>query len=214
MNKEKYIKDIKKNKICGFVVSVIAILVGVFTIAAHTGCLMEADFAYIFWGWINAALGAVGLMGVLHKEKNIPDGEIYCYPNEGGIFSVKRNIALGICADIVCAGMVFLLKTEDKGTVIGIAIIMLLIKFLSTIGVFCFSTCCIVESNDKIYVISFGGIRTVEFSDIEICSPSISFGGKKALDNCGRVIFRWGSDWENSLCFIEELSKHNIRFSC
>ena len=166
MNKEKYIKDIKKNKICGFVVSVIAILVGVFTISAHTGCLMEADFAYIFWGWINAALGAVGLMGVLHKEKNIPDGEIYCYPNEGGIFSVKRNIALGICADIVCAGMVFLLKTEDKGTVIGIAIIMLLIKFLSTIGVFCFSTCCMVESNDKIYVISFGGIRTVEFSDI------------------------------------------------
>ncbi|SHJ42765.1 hypothetical protein [Pseudobutyrivibrio xylanivorans] len=211
MSKELFLKNSKKNRINGLLISLITVVLGIYGMNKWSIFPKHVDFVYLILFIIYIVAGVFGLVGSKRGKKNIIDGEYYCYSNNQGAYASSLNYILGILSFGMYA-IIFLMEIVVFDTAVAITLFSSVCIVFSMRGVFMNNTYYLVKDGEKITIVSTKGNNTIDINNIKFFTHSLSVGGYKAVDSLGNTLFKWGLYWENGSRLGDDLEKQGVKF--
>ena len=155
--------------------------------------------------------GLIGLCGAVYVNKNLPDGEIYCWANGRGPYTVFNNFALGFFA-VLLAILLMGYESDEYSGAIVFSIMMVLSIFASMYGIFYRNTNCIVIGQGHVYKVA--GRKTIEIDLTQIVAYtfSIRFAGYRLIDRDKKIVMKWSSSWNEGNQVTRFLNEQNVKF--
>lgn len=133
----------------------------------------ELYFLDLLFATIVLVAGCIGMVGALHKYKELPEGEFCCRPGKNSIVSARFSICVWFIAGLLWYGYY---NTEDltMGQVLFGAFQTVLILF-SMINFLCSRVYGIVGNGDKYIKFGIMGQKEQRYSDIAYISRKIKW---------------------------------------
>ena len=160
-------------------INIIFLIVSAITIGAGV-CVFIYDspdrelyFLDLLFATIVLIAGCIGMIGALHKYKELPEGDFCCRPGKNSIVSARFSICVWFIAGLLWYGYY---NTEDLtiGEVLFGAFQTLLILF-SMINFLCSRVYGIVGNGDKYIKFGIMGQKEQRYSDIAYISRKIKW---------------------------------------
>ncbi|WP_028242450.1 hypothetical protein [Pseudobutyrivibrio ruminis] len=170
------------------------------------------EFLYKLDGVIFIGAGLIGVYGSLYVNKNIPDGNSFCWANGRGPFTLFNNIVLGLLAFLLVFIMIAY-EFNAVGGVISFSIGASVLIIDSMYGVFYRNTKCVIVNQDKIIVFSRGKIKELDSRDMALYTNSIRFAGFKLISRDNEILVKWSAYWDGSEQLTKKLDEKHVKYT-
>jgi len=183
------------------------------------GLLLCGDFSdnriiniiHEFDGICFIVAGFIGLCGAIYVNKNLPNGEIYCWANGRGPYTVFNNLAFGIFA-VLLAILLMGYESDEYSGAIVFSVMMVLSIFASMYGVFFRNTNCIVIGQVHIYKVVGHKTTEIDLTEIAAYIFSIGFAGYRLIDREKKTVMKWSSSWNEGNQLTRFMDEKKIKF--
>ena len=167
---------------------------------------------YRFNGVFFALSGLIGAIGAIFTNKELIDGEIYCWSVGRGPFTPFNNFVLGVLAVL----LVFIMIAFDFNALSGI-ITFSIAADLSIIdsmyGIFFKNTKCIIVKDNHLFLMNGRSVTELKTEEILSYKTSIRFAGFKLISRNNDVLMKWSAYWDGSEEIVKFMDNHKIAFN-
>lgn len=150
--------------------------------------------------------GAIGIIGALHRYKELPEGDYCCHPGRMTPISPVGSLCLYFFSALLLYGYY---NTNDLslGGVLFFGVVQAILFFLSMAGFFYSRTFGVVGAGDKFYILGIKGIEEHQFSEIARVTTK-THNSYKIFNRDNKYWFKILSLWPDAKKLMKSLEDH------
>ena len=205
-------KHFSRIHIMELIASVFIILLGVLLLCDGYAENSMIDIIYRFNGVCFTLSGLIGAIGAFFTNKELIDGESYCWPVGRGPFTPFNNLVLGVLAVL----LIFIMIAYDFNALSGIIVFSIasdLAIIDSMYGILFKNTKCIILKENRLFIMKGKSTTELKTEKFLAYKTSIRFAGFKLISNNNDVLMKWSAYWNGSEEIIKFLDNHKIAFN-
>ncbi len=203
MEKKSSLNQFSNSRILELIATLFVIITGIILFVSDFSENSIIDLVFKVDGICFGIAGIIGICGVMHTNKNLPNGETYCLASGRGPFTVFNNIVYGTLA-LLLALIMIIMHFDECGGVIAFSFGAVALIMRSMYGVFYRNTNCIIIGQEHVYKVKRHKITEIMMEDIIAYTNSISIAGFKLINQEKKAILEWSVYWDSS----EQLTKY------
>lgn len=204
-------KHFSRIYIMELIASVFIILLGVLLLCDGYAEDSMIDIIYRFNGVCFTLSGLIGAIGAIFTNKELIDGESYCWSVGRGPFTPFNNLVLGILAVL----LVFIMIAYDFNALSGIITFSIAADIAiidSMYGILFKNTKCIIVKDNRLFLMKGRSIKELKTEEFLLYKTSIRFAGFKLISKNNDVLMKWSAYWNGSEEIVKFLDKYKVAF--